>query len=129
MSPWLLVGAARTAVASVWLYEGLWCKLLAADAGQRAIVASAPAIGGAAGFALAAIGVAETALAGWVLSGRARRLAAVVQTALLVVFNAGGLLFGAGRISEPGRMLTANAALLAAAWLLARGAAQEHHHA
>ena len=36
MSPRLLRGAARTAVASVWLYEGLWCKLLASDAGQRA---------------------------------------------------------------------------------------------
>jgi uncharacterized membrane protein YphA (DoxX/SURF4 family) len=129
MSPRLLAGAARTAVASVWLYEGLWCKLLAADAGQRAIVGGVPGIGDAAGFALAAIGVAETALAGWVLSGRARRPAAVVQTGMLVVFNAGGLLFGADRISEPGRMLTANAALLAAAWLLARDAAPERRHA
>jgi hypothetical protein len=114
-----VTAAARCAVASVWLYEGLWCKLLRPDAGQADIVAAVPGAGGLAPVLLAGIGVAETALAGWVLTGRAGRAAAAVQTGLLVAFNAGGLLFGRAHIAEPGRMLTANAALLAAAWLLA----------
>ncbi|MET7421992.1 DoxX-like family protein [Dactylosporangium sp. NPDC005555] len=103
---------ARAAVAAVWLYEGLWCKILGGDPAQREIVAEVPML------SLTAIGVAETALAVWVLTGRHARAAAVVQTVLLVAFNAGGLLLAADHIADPGRMLTANAALLALAWLL-----------
>ncbi|MFI5915808.1 DoxX-like family protein [Dactylosporangium sp. NPDC051541] len=113
-----VTGLARGAVASVWLYEGLWCKLVRPDAGQLAIVSGVPGAGSWSDGLLVLIGLAETALAGWVIWGRAGRAAAAVQTVLLVAFNAGGLLFGAGHIDEPGRMLTANAALLAAAWLL-----------
>jgi uncharacterized membrane protein YphA (DoxX/SURF4 family) len=108
---------ARAAVAAVWLYEGLWCKVLTGD--QLSIVAAVPFLPPAlASAALTGVGVAETALAVWVLTGRRARAAAIVQTVLLVAFNAGGLLFAADQISDEGRMLTANAALLALAWLL-----------
>jgi uncharacterized membrane protein YphA (DoxX/SURF4 family) len=111
---------ARAAVAVVWLYEGLWCKVLGGDGDQQAIVAAVPLLPPAlAGAALTGLGLAETALAVWVLTGRRARAAAVTQTVLLVAFNAGGLLFAADRIDDAGRMLTANAALLTLAWLLA----------
>jgi uncharacterized membrane protein YphA (DoxX/SURF4 family) len=112
---------ARAAVAAVWLYEGLWCKLLRADPNQESIVASVPGLPAAcATAALRGIGATETALGIWVLSGARPRLAASVQSGLLVGFNAGGLAFANDRIAEPRRMLTRNAALLALVWLLAR---------
>ncbi|GAB3851597.1 DoxX-like family protein [Dactylosporangium cerinum] len=108
---------ARAAVAAVWLHEGLWCKVLTGD--QLSVVAAVPFLPPAlAPAALIGLGVAETALAVWVLTGRRARAAAIVQTVLLVAFNAGGLLFAADQIADAGRMLTANAALLALAWLL-----------
>jgi len=112
---------ARVAVAAVWLYEGLWCKVLGGQPEQRAIVADVPGLpDGQAGAALVALGVVETAIGAWVLGGGRPRAAALAQTVLLVAVNAGGLLFAADRIAEPGRMIVQNAALLALAWLLAR---------
>lgn len=62
---------ARAAVAAVWLYEGLWCKILGGDADQQAIVAAVPQLPPAlAASAVTAIGVAEVAVAAWVLTGR-----------------------------------------------------------
>lgn len=126
----LRIRLARAAVAAVWLYEGLWCKVLGGDGDQRAIVAAVPLLPPSlAAAALTGIGLAETALAGWVLTGRSPRAAAVAQTVLLVAFNAGGLLFAGDRIDAAGRMLTANAALLALAWLLATPPAPRPAHA
>jgi hypothetical protein len=34
--------AARVVLAAVWLYEGLWCKILRRRPDQRAIVAATP---------------------------------------------------------------------------------------
>jgi len=114
------IRAARAGVAAVWLYEGLWCKVLAKVPDQRSIVASVPALPPAwVTGALVGLGLVETAIGLWVLSGVAARPAAYVQTGLLVVCNAGGLLFAGARIAEPGRMVTQNAVLLAVVWLLA----------
>jgi uncharacterized membrane protein YphA (DoxX/SURF4 family) len=119
--------AVRAAVAAVWLYEGLWCKVFGGAPDQRWIVASVPALPPAWVTAtLVGLGVVETAIALWVLSGLEARTAAYVQTGLLVLFNAGGLLFAGARIAEPGRMLTQNALLLAAVWLLAGQPVRRH---
>lgn len=82
MPPSLLL---RVAVAAVWLYEGLWCKLLGGVPHQTEVVAAHPLFGPrlASGF-LSALAVVEIALAVWVLSGFQPVLAAVAQTALLV---------------------------------------------
>jgi hypothetical protein len=48
------------------------------------------------------------------LSGRAPRAAALVQTGVVVAFNAGGLAVGGGHIADPGRLLTGNAVLIPA---------------
>src|SRR3954464_5375144 len=71
----------RLAVALVWLYQGLWCKLLARCPGHLAIVQAVPGLAGAAGTAvLAGLGTIEVGLAVWVLSGWRPRLAALAQT-------------------------------------------------
>ncbi|MFD7874901.1 DoxX-like family protein [Streptomyces sp. NPDC059766] len=112
---------ARWAVALVWFYEGLWCKVWPAREEQRAIVGDVPHMPAwAVTAALIAIGVAEAAIGVWVLSGLWAQAAVVVQTALVVVFNAGGLLFGLDHIAEPGRMLTQNLAFVALIWLMGR---------
>lgn len=111
--------AARWAVALVWFYEGFWCKVWPGRTDQRAIVGDVPFLPDRAlTVALVAIGLAEVGIGVWVLAGRRVRLAALVQTALVVGFNAGGLLFSPGRIEEPGRLLTQNLVFLVLIWKL-----------
>ena len=111
---------ARAAIALVWLYHGLWCKVLGRCPEQAAIVAAVPGLeAGLAVWAVRALGLGETALAAWVLSGRAPRLAALVQTVLLVLMNGGGLVWGRAHIADPGAMIVQNLAFLALVWLVA----------
>jgi hypothetical protein len=50
----------RASIAVVWLYEGLWCKLLGGVPRHADVIAAAPFIGpGAARAALIALGLAE----------------------------------------------------------------------
>jgi S-adenosylmethionine:diacylglycerol 3-amino-3-carboxypropyl transferase len=121
----------RLAVALVWLYQGLWCKLLGRCPGHLAIVQAVPGLGGRTGiFMVMGLGAIETGLALWVLSGRRPYLAAAAQTALLLGMNGGGLLWGRGHIADPGAMITQNFAFLTLAWVVAarsawRGGARE----
>jgi uncharacterized membrane protein YphA (DoxX/SURF4 family) len=115
------VTAVRVAVAVVWWYEGLWCKVLGAAPDQRAIIASLPGLpGGLVSAVLVGFGLLEILLGLWVLSGVRAHLAAYAQLLVLVAANGGGLLVAGERIVDPGLMLTQNAVLLAAAWLVAR---------
>jgi hypothetical protein len=108
------------AVAGVWLYHGAWCKLLGRCPEQAKIVAEVPGLrGGRAKALLLALGVAETALAGWVISGARPRLAAATGTTLVLAMNAGGLAFGRRQIAAPKALLLENACFLALAWLAA----------
>src|SRR5262249_30070008 len=66
-----------------------------------------------------ALGLGETALAAWVISARAPRRAAAVQTVLLLAMNGGGLLWGRAHIALPGAMVVQNLAFLALVWLVA----------
>lgn len=105
----------RLALASVWLHKGLWLELLAAI--YHAHLVAAVPLGGP--WLFHGIGLAEFALAAWILTGRHPRLAAYAQTALLLAMNAGGLLFARHLIADPVAMLTQNAVLLALAWRIA----------
>ena len=110
----------RLAVALVWLYQGLWCKLLGRCPGHQAIVQAVPGLTGRAGeIVLAGLGTIEVGLAVWVLSGWRPRLAAMAQTLLLVGMNGGGLLWGREHIADPGAMITQNLAFLTLAWVVA----------
>ncbi|MBI4606929.1 MAG: DoxX-like family protein [Planctomycetes bacterium] len=114
--PWL----GRGAVALVWLYQGLWCKLLAGREEHEAVVRLVPGLSAASGLALSVLGLLEVALAFWVLSRWRPRLAASAQAALLVAMNSGGLLWARDAIGDPAGMVVHNIALLALAWTVAR---------
>ncbi|HMK74510.1 MAG TPA: DoxX-like family protein [Myxococcaceae bacterium] len=117
MPPLLLI---RIAIAAVWVYEGLWCKVLGRMPHQRDVVASVPFLGPARGPALlAALGLVECGLAAWVLGGWEPVWAAVAQTALLVVMNLNGLLFGRRHIHDPAGMVVKNFAFLVLVWVAA----------
>jgi hypothetical protein len=108
----------RGSVAAVWLYEGLWCKILGRAPLQAQVVAAVPHFGPRfGGKFLKTLGVVETALAVWVMSGIAPGACAIVQTALLVTLNANGLLWARYIIPEPAGMIVKNAAFLVLVWV------------
>src|SRR5213592_605351 len=108
------------AVAGVWLYHGLWCKVLGRCPEQAQVVADVPGLRGARAKALLLVlGVVETMLAGWVISGARPRLAAATGTTLVIAMNAGGFAFGRRHIAAPKALLLENACFLALAWLAA----------
>jgi hypothetical protein len=113
---WLI----RTAVAAVWLYEGLWCKLLGRESRQLQIVEAVPRFGPRNGaLFLKLLGAVELGLALWVWSGALPIPCAAVQTLLLVTLNASGLLWARRLIHDPGGMVVKNFAFLVLAWVSA----------
>jgi len=113
---WLI----RLAVAGVWLYEGVWCKLLGREPNQLRIVESAPVARPLGGRAfLTTLGAAELALALWILSGRAPVACAAAQTLVLASLNAGGLVWARGLIHDAPGMLVKNFAFLVLVWVCA----------
>lgn len=112
---WLL----QLAIGGVWLYEGLYCKLLNGDPRQMEVVEAAP-FGKKIGWVfLKTLGVVEVAIAIWAFSGAAPLAAAIVQTALLVTLNANGLLWSRHIIHDPGGMVVKNFAFLVLVWVAA----------
>jgi uncharacterized membrane protein YphA (DoxX/SURF4 family) len=108
----------RASVASVWLYEGLWCKILGRVPSQVDVVKAVPRLGPRFGpFFLTALGAVEVGLAVWVMAGMAPGLCAIVQTALLVLLNANGLLWARRIIHEPAGMIVKNGAFLVLVWV------------
>ena len=102
----------RCAVAAVWLYEGLWCKLLGREARQVQVVEAVPKLGPLVGrHFLKVLGLVETAVALWVLSGISPGLCAIAQTVLLVSLNANGLIWARHIIHDPGGMVVKNASV------------------
>jgi hypothetical protein len=113
---WLVRGA----VATVWLYEGLWCKLLGGDPNQLTVVESVPRLGPRIGaLFLRALGVVEVALGAWALSGWLPVYCAIAQTALLVSLNANGIAWARHHIHDPAGMVVKNFAFLVLAWVSA----------
>ena len=109
--------AAALGAAAVWLHQGLWCKVLSGDPAHREVLGSIPGLGEhQARVATTALGAAETALALVVATGGRRRSVAVLQTALVAAFNAGGLAVGRAHIAHPGRLLVRNGAFVALIW-------------
>ena len=113
---WLI----RLAVAAVWLYEGLWCKLLHGEPRQVQVVEAVPYFGPRVGrLFLKALGAGEVGLAAWALSGAAPVPCAIAQTLLLVTLNANGLLWARHIIHDPGGMVVKNFAFLVLVWISA----------
>ena len=105
------------AVAGVWLYHGLWCKVFGSCADQLRVVADLPGMPRRlAKPGLVALGLAEIALSAWVVSGRRPRHAALAETALLAAMNGGGLAWGREHIRAPKALIAENLAFLALLW-------------
>jgi len=113
---WLI----HVAVAAVWFYEGLWCKVLGRERRQLQIVAAVPYFGPRVGaLFLTTLGVGEIGLGVWVLSGIAPVPCALAQTLLLATLNANGLIWARHLIHDPGGMVVKNFAFLVLVWVAA----------
>ncbi len=100
MHPALLI-AIRCAVAAVWIYEGLWLKVVHPSPHELAVVESIRFGSLSPSQLLLLIGCGETALGLGVLSGRQDRFLAWFQGAILVLMNALGILLGGTAIADP----------------------------
>lgn len=108
----------RASIAAVWLYEGLWCKILGRAPLQVDVVTAVPTLGPLIGAKfLKVLGVVEVALALWVMTGLAPGACAVAQTVLLVGLNANGLIWARHIIHEPVGMIVKNIAFLVLVWM------------
>lgn len=117
MPPYWLI---RIAVAGVWLYEGLWCKLLRGEPREFEVVKAVPRYGERFGAPfLLTLGAVEVSIGVWVLSGWLPFLCAVAQTVLLVTLNANGLMWSRHLIHDPKGMIVKNFAFLILAWVTA----------
>ena len=113
---WLI----HIAVAAVWFYEGVWCKLLNRQPRQVRIVEAMPFYGTRiAPKLLRLVGAVEAAIGVWVLAGIAPILCALAQTALLVTLNSCGLLWARRLIDDPAGMVVKNFAFLVFVWVSA----------
>ena len=113
---WLI----RIAVSAVWLYEGLWCKLLGGEPHQLRVVEAVPGLDPRAKrLFLKFLGAVEVGLALWALSGIASVPCAAAQTLLLVALNTAGLLWARRIIHDPGGMVVKNFAFLVLVWVSA----------
>ena len=111
----ILVGVA---IGSVWVFHGLYSKILGGIARHELIVAR---ILGAdnARTATLVIGTLEVLLGVWAASGRARRSCALTQTVAIVAMNALEVVMAKDLlISAPG-MLILNGAFLSVVWVWA----------
>jgi hypothetical protein len=113
---WLI----HVAVAAVWFYEGLWCKVLNGQPRQVRVIETVPLYGPRiAPKLLKFLGAVETAIGVWILTGIAPIVCAAVQTALLVTLNTCGLLWGRRLIDDPAGMVIKNFAFLVLVWVSA----------
>ena len=113
---WLL----HVAVAAVWFYEGVCCKLLNGQPRQVHVVEAMPLYGARVGRELLTLlGVVEAALGVWILTGIAPIVCALTQTALLVTLNFFGLLRARRLIEDPAGMVVKNFAFLVLVWVSA----------
>jgi len=114
----------KLAVAVVWLYEGLWCKVLGGSRHELEVVQAAPLLSPSlAALFLRGLGVFECALAAWVLTGWQPLWAAVLQTVCLVSLNTAGITWSRHLIPDPPGMLVKNFAFLILVWVAAGQAA------
>jgi len=108
----------RASIAAVWIYEGLWCKLLGGAPSQVRVVTAVPRFGPfLAVWFLKALGVVEILLAAWVLTGFAPAVCAIAQTVLLIALNTNGLIWARHIIHEPAGMIVKNFAFLLLVWV------------
>ena len=112
MSP-VLIWLLRGVVALVWIYEGLWLKVIRQAPHELQVVASVGIGWLPPKTLLFLIGSGETLLGIGVLTGLYARFLAWFQILLLLAMNAVGIVFGHGSISDPAGLLIHNLPFLA----------------
>lgn len=110
--------AVRLIIGSVWLFHGIYSKILNQVPRHRLIV------GRVLGDDIAVwltpvIGLAEVALGIWVFSALRPRLCALTQTLALVSMNTLEILLARDLLLHPPGMVALNLALLSGAWFIA----------
>jgi uncharacterized membrane protein YphA (DoxX/SURF4 family) len=116
-----LLTTAQILIGCVWIFHGLYSKLLRGIPRHRAIVARV--LGERhADLATNAIGLAEITLGIWTLTGWQRIPCAAVQTVALVSMNALEIALAADLLISAIGMLVLNAGFIAVIWLWATAA-------
>lgn len=115
-----LARALAALIAGVWLFHGLFNKLLHGEPRHLAIVRSVPLFtNSSAAMALAVIGIVEIGVAIWVLSGRRPYACAMAQAALLLPMNVVELIYARPLLLWPAGLIPLNVAFLSLAWFVA----------
>lgn len=107
----------RIVVGSVWIFHGLYSKILDLIPRHKLIVGRV--LGEDAAFLTPFIGGAEILMGLWVWSAFKGRLCALAQTCALVSMNVLEILFARDLLIHPAGMVALNALLLSAAWFSA----------
>lgn len=105
--------AVRCIVSLIWLYEGLWQKIIVRDAHELDIVRQFAGSASNAHTGMLLIGGCETLLALAVLSGLYARPLAWFQLSILLVMNFTGIIGGNGTIANPTALIIQNLPLFA----------------
>jgi hypothetical protein len=110
----------RLAIALVWLYQGLWCKVLSSNPHHLSIISAVPLIGVSAGrTVMVLLGLIECGIGVWVLTGARMRSAAIVQTLLVAAMNVCGGIWARNLIPDPAGMILQNFAFVLLIWTTA----------
>lgn len=111
----IIYTAVGIAIGAVWVFHGLYSKLLHGIPRHRQIVGRV--LGeSVAGPATLVLGVLEVALGVWVFSGRKRQACALTQTLAIVGMNALEILLARDLLFSPAGMVILNAAFLSLVW-------------
>ncbi|CAN5494404.1 hypothetical protein BH11CYA1_BH11CYA1_13030 [soil metagenome] len=104
-----LIFAIRVALSLVWLYNGLWLKVIALDAHHLEIVRSVSNSSGVDPvILLRSIGSAETLLGVGILSGLFYRFVSFFQIFIILLMNLIGSIGGGGAIAHPFGLIISN---------------------
>lgn len=108
----------RMSIAVVWLYEGLWCKVLGMMPSQLAIVVELPGLSRErAQRLLKSVGAVEIFLGVWVLTGVHPGWCALGEVMLLLVMNANALMWARHLVFDPVGMMLKNVAFVMLVWV------------
>lgn len=108
----------RVSIAAVWLYEGLWCKVLGMMPSQLAIVTELPGFSRERAVVVwKSAGAVEIFLGIWVLTGVHPGWCALGEVMLLVVMNSNSLLWARHLVIDPVGMVLKNLTFLMLVWV------------
>ncbi len=114
-----MVFAIRIVLASIWLYNGLWLKVIALDPHHLDILRS---VGHGTDPVLLSrlIGSCETLLGCGILSGLFYRFVSYFQIGVILLMNVIGSLFGGGMIPHPFGLIISNLPTIMCALIVAQ---------